>query len=116
MKKLFLLSLLCSPMAFASLKLNVRPQYHMHQEKVGALVGANLYEKLFSQIGINVWGGLGYRPGYGSEKGTMWYATNAKIEYYMGKWAFGPGAQFRYSPTFNDNDNSFSIDVSYKVW
>lgn len=118
MRKLLLLGTILTSTVFASAKLSLRSQYHILQKKAGATAGLSIYERLFSDdIHLNMWSGMGYRPGMAQDTGVMWYGTSTDIDFKVSsRWTVSPGFQLRFSPTFDDKDNSASVKVSYQIW
>lgn len=116
MKKLLALTLLVASPAFAGLKFQLRPQYHWIEQKVGVTSGLSLYQGITKTVALNAWTGMGVRPVVGS-KNIWWYVANADLDLQWTKRVtLSPGAQFRWSPTFSDRDNSVSVKMTYKLW
>lgn len=121
MKAIFALlvfALFLPTLCFASGKLTVKPEYHLHVGAVEPLVGLSVYEKISPVLAYTSWTGVLFRSDLPTSEKE--YTSVQEVEYYWGPLSLGAGFTFRYS-TQNQlsvwkQDHDLHVKLGLKLW
>ncbi len=110
---LFILLLALPTSLFASGKLNVKSVEDSKTNKVKYNVGLAVYERLCKSVAYVGWLGVGEKV---SGEADAWAKTEQGLEFYMGPFSVGGGAQYKYLPKPDKDELSYYGTVGLALW